>query len=254
MSHGNVSAEDQRYLVSNKKEVLQILSELAKQKTTLSVAFNHGQESFLTTVIAVDDVKQVAYLDIGRDEAFNQRLLASQDVVVSNNIGIRIHWSCHSLKLATLKDGNAISIGLPTDLVRVQRREYFRHPTPVRPPVLCRIPLASGDGANGEDENILQFSLTDVSVGGIGAIAPDPLHEAISVGAQFDNCKIEFPGVGTTNLTLCVRQVKHIVMKSDTSHHRVGFEFINPSRGNQALIQRYTFILESESLALNSSR
>ena len=218
----------------------------------LSVSFNHGEETFLTTVINVDDDNHLAYLDLGRDEAFNDRLLSSYDVVFSYSSGIKIHWTTHSLKLATLKDGKAICIGLPNDLVRVQRRESFRLTTPFKNPVMCRIPLPGEEDENLDDEKFLELPLFDVSVGGVGTIAPDPLHEALSIGAKFDNCKIEFPGVGTTNLTLCVRQIRHVEMKNDTSHHRVGLEFINPSRGNQALIQRYTFMLESESLALST--
>lgn len=251
MPHEKISAEDQRYLVQNKKEILQILSDLAKHKTMLSVSFNHGTESFLTSVIAVDDVRQVAYLDIGRDEAFNARLIASSDAIFTNNDGIKIHWTSHNLRAATLKDGQAICIGLPHDLVRVQRREYFRHPTPARSPVICKIPMISEKDENPGDERFLAASLLNVSIGGVGIVAPGSSHQALSVGAQFDNCKIEFPGVGTTNLTLCVRCIRHIEMKNDTIQYHVGLEFINPSRGNQALIQRYTFILESESLVAN---
>lgn len=248
MSHHPIPAEEQKYLVYNKKEILNILNELSKKKSMINVSFNHGNENFLTTIISVDDSKQLAYLDLGRDESFNERLLASHDACFSNNDGIKIHWSNSHLKLATLKDGKALCIGLPNDFVRVQRREYFRLTTPGgKNPIICRIPVPNEDQAEEEVEHI-ELALFDVSVGGIGLVAQDPMPSYFSIGAHFDNCKIEFPGVGTTNLTLCVRNIRHTVMKNESVQHRIGMEFINPSRGNQSLIQRYTFILETESL------
>lgn len=249
MSKITISAEEQRYHVHNKKEILHILNDLAKRKTTLSVSFNSGSEGFLTTVVAVDAERHLAYFDIGQDEAFNARLVGSSDATFAINDGIRIHWTSPSLRIATLKDGKAICIGLPHDLIRIQRREYHRLATPTRDPVICRIPVDRPDAAS-EEEDFLELPLVDVSVGGIGTIVPDPLDDRLSVGAEFNNCKIDFPNVGTTNLTLQVKWIKSMTMKDETVKHRIGFEFINPSRGNQALIQRYTFILETESVAL----
>lgn len=249
MSHASISADEQRFHVHNKKEILQILNELAKRKTTLSVSFSNGNEGFLTTVVAVDNEKHLAYLDIGQDEAFNARLVASNDVTFANNEGVRIRWTSSGLRIATLKDGKAICIGLPHDLIRLQRREFHRLTTPSASPVICRIPLASESGADSEDA-FLDFPLVDISVGGIGIIVPDALDDRLSVGAEFNNCKIDLPGVGTTNLTLRIMHVTKVIMKDETIRFRVGLEFINPTRGNQALIQRYTFILETESVAL----
>jgi c-di-GMP-binding flagellar brake protein YcgR len=250
MSHGNDSTENQRYLVTNTKEVLQILNGLIKSKTMLTASIDHGHNSFLTAVIAVDESKQLAYLDIGRDEEFNAHIAESKHITISNNDGIKIHWSSPILRIATLTDGQAICIGLPKDMVRVQRREYFRHPVPSRGTVICKMPYIVKDASMQEEPKILELALVDISIGGIGVVAPSPLNEALSLGAHFDHCKIELPGVGTTDLTLCIRHIRHIEMLNGIVQNRIGLEFINPSRGNQALLQRYTFILESESIAL----
>lgn len=249
MSHIQVSTENQRYLVTNTKEILQILNGLIKSKTMLTATIGHGHDSFLTAVVAVDENRQLAYLDIGRDEAFNAHIAASEHIAISNNDGIKIRWTSPVLRIATLTDGQAICIGLPKDMVRVQRREYFRHPVPARSSVVCKIPYVAKDHTGFEELAVLELALVDISIGGIGVVAPSPLNDAISLGAQFEHCKIELPGVGTTDLTLCVRHIQHIEMLSGTIQYRIGLEFINPSRGNQSLLQRYTFMLESESLA-----
>lgn len=253
MSHGNDSTENQRYLVTNTKEILQILNGLIKSKTMLTASIGHGHDSFLTAVVAVDENKQLAYLDIGRDEAFNAQIAASEQIAISNNEGIKIRWTSPVLRIATLTDGQAICIGLPTDMVRVQRREYFRHPVSARSSVVCKIPYVTKDHSGFEELDVLELALVDISIGGIGVVAPSPLNDALSLGAQFDHGKIELPGVGTTDLTLCVRHIQHVEMLSGSIQSRIGLEFINPSRGNQSLLQRYTFMLESESLTVNGN-
>lgn len=249
MSHATISADDQRFHVHNKKEILQILNDLAKRKVTLSVSFNQGKEGFLTTVVALDNEKQLAYLDIGQDDTFNDRLVASHDVAFANNEGVRIRWTSPRLRIATLKDGKALCIGLPQDLIRLQRREFHRLTTPSASPVICRIPVTDAAGSDAEDER-LAFPLVDISVGGIGILVPDALDDRLSVGKAFNNCKIDLPNVGTTNLTLCVKHITQVILRDETIRFRIGFEYVNPSRGNEALIQRYTFILETESVAL----
>jgi c-di-GMP-binding flagellar brake protein YcgR len=250
MSHGNDSTENQRHLVTNTKEILQVLNGLIKSKTMLTASIGHSHDSFLTSVIAVDESKQLAYLDIGRDEALNALIAASKQIAISNNDGIKIHWSSPVLRIATLTDGQAICIGLPTDMVRVQRREYFRHAVPARNPVVCKIPYVIKDHSGYEEIAVMELALADISIGGICVVAPSPLNDALSIGAHFDHCKIELPSVGTTDLTLCVRHIQHIEMLSGNVQNRIGLEFINPSRGNQSLLQRYTFMRESESIAL----
>ena len=242
--------DDQRYGVENSKEIAQILSELAKQKTTLKAAFNQGNDSCLTTVIEVDDKNHAVYLDIGMDEAFNKKLLASHHVVFSKDDGIKIRWTSTSLTAVNMKDGRAIKIALPHHLVRLQRREYFRLGTPLTKPVMCKLPTP--DPENPEEDRILEVALLDASLGGIAIIVADPLDPALEVGASFYGCKIDFPEVGMTSLTTRVIYSKRMTQRDGGVKHRLGLAYIEPSRGNQGLIQRFQFNLEREAAIVAS--
>ena len=248
MEHAVHSADEEQYIVHNPKEVMQILNDLVKHKTTLKVSFNHGQDIYLTTVIAVDVKNHLVHLDIGRDEEFNRRLLASHHVLFAKEEGVKIKWTSTHISEVALRDGKAIKIALPKDLIRLQRREFFRFATPIANPVLCRIPLP--DEASQEEDVELEFTLVDVSIGGVGAITSEPLNPAFEIGVSFDHCKISFPDVGVTNLTLKVKNITQIQTKDTAIKNRVGFEFIEPSRGNEGLINRYVSILERQAIAL----
>ncbi len=248
MEHAAHALNEEQYIVHNPKEVVQILTDLAKQKTTLKVSFNHGADVYLTTVIAIDTKNHIVHLDIGRDEEFNRRLLASKSVLFSKEEGIRIKWTSTQISEVTLRDGKAIKITLPKDLIRLQRREFFRFATSIVNPVSCTISYP--DEADSEEEKILALTLLDVSLGGISVVAADPLDSVFTIGTKFNNCKIGFPDVGMTNLTLQVKNITLLPAKDGVIKHRIGFQYIEPSRGNEGLINRYVFILERQALAL----
>jgi len=248
MEHSVHVADEEQYIIHNPKEVMQILNDLKKHKTMLKVSFNHGADAYLTNVIAIDAKNHTVHLDIGRDEEFNRRLFASHHVLFSKDGGVTIKWTSTHITEVMLHDGKAIEIPLPKDLIRLQRREFYRFSTPIVNPVLCRISLP--DEANPDNENTLEWTLVDVSLGGVGIIVPDPLDQTLIIGASFDNCKISFPNVGVTNLTLKVRNITEIHTKDGAIKHRVGLQYVEPSRGNEGLINRYVFILERQLMAL----
>ena len=242
------AVDEEQYLVRNPKEVMQILNDLAKQKASIKVSFNHGTDVYLTTVIAVDVKSQVVHLDIGRDEEFNRRLFSSHHIAFFKEDGVKIKWTSSSVSEVSLRDGKAIKITLPKDMIRLQRREYYRFATPIANPVLCRIPLA--DESSPEEDKEIELILLDVSLGGVGAIVAEPLDSAFVIGADLQHCKISFPDVGITNLTLRVRNIASMQTKDGVAKQRVGFQFIEPSRGNEGLIHRYVYFLERQAIAL----
>lgn len=248
MEYGTDLPDEQPYVVHNLKEIIQILNDLSKQKATLKVSFNDGNDVYLTTVIEVDAKNHAVHLDIGRDEAFNKRLLASKHVVLLKDDGVKIKWKSANLSVVTLPDGKAIKIALPQNLIRLQRREFFRLATPIANPVPCRIPIANE--TNPELNKTLELALVDVSLGGVGVIVSDPLDPALVEGASFDSCNINFPDVGVTSVTLLVKNVIPMPMKDGSIKYRVGLQYVEPTRGNEGLIHRYTFNLERLAMAI----
>ena len=244
-AHAN---DEEQFIVQNQKQIIQILNELAKHHEMLKISFSH--DTCLTNVISVDSHNHVVYLDIGIDDAFNDRLLASHHVVFSKDDGVRLKWTSEQVTLVTLKDGKAIKIALPQKLMRLQRREFFRLATPIVNPVPCIIPIPNEE--NPDEDRILALTLVDVSLGGVGVITADPLDESFVIGASFDKCRINFPEIGETSLTLQVRNINQVTMKDGAAKYRVGLQFISPSRGNEGLINKYTYNLERQVMALAS--
>jgi len=229
MEHAAFVHNEEQYIVHNPKEVTQILNDLVKHKSMIKVSFNHGADVYLTSI-------------------FNRRLLASNHVVFIKEDGVKIKWTSTHVAGVDLKDGKAIKISLPKDMVRLQRRDFYRFATPVANPVICRIPVP--DVLNPEEEAILELTLVDVSLGGIGALVTAPLNPALVIGQALSGCKIGFPDVGETNLSLMVKNITEIHIQDAVTKYRVGFQYVEPSRGNEGLINRYVYILERQAIAL----
>ena len=245
MADQKVAQDDEKFLTQHPIAIAQILNELAKNKTTLNLSFNYGQDQGLTTVIGVSRDKKSVYMDKSLDAGFNKRLLSSETVVFSKTDGIKIRWVSRKLTEVRLKDGDAIKLALPKSLYRFQRREFFRSPTPATDPVICNIPYRNpmNDG-----EGRLEMTLVDASLGGIGTMVSDHLSPLLELGKIFPHCAIKLPHFGELDTSLCVKHITETVMLNGAKKFRVGFKFVGLSRAEERIVQQYVLHLEREAL------
>ena len=193
---------DEQFITQHPIEIAQILNELAKNKITLNLSFNVGQDQGLTTVIGVSKDKKTVYMDKSLDAGFNKRLMASETVVFSKTEGIKIRWVSRQLTEVQLKDGAALKMALPKSLYRFQRREFFRSLTPVTDPITCCIPYRNP--TNDQEEKI-EMTLVDASLGGIGTVVTDHFPTLLELEKVFSNCAIKLSNFGALDTSLCVK-------------------------------------------------
>lgn len=236
---------DEQYITHHPIAIVQILKELAKNKTTINLSFNYGDEQGLTTVVGVSADKKSVYMDKSMDTGFNKKLLASDSVVFTKTDGVKIRWTSKKVTEVKLKDGAAFKLALPKHLYRFQRREFFRSLTPVSNPITCYIPCHNP--TKDQDER-LEMVLVDASLGGIGTIAGDHLSEALEVEKVFPHCAINIPRFGELDTSLCVKNITETVMANGAKKFRVGFQFVGLSREEERIVQQYALHLEREAL------
>lgn len=246
MANQITAHNDDKYLTHHSVEIVQILNELAKNKTPLNLSFNYGKDQGLTTVIGVSRDKRFVYMDKSLDPGFNKRLLNSDSITFSKTDGIKIRWNTKELTEVRLKDGDAFKMVLPSKLYRFQRREFFRSLTPTIDPVICYIPYINPvDRA----EETLAMTLVDASLGGVGTIS-DHLFSLLALEKVFPHCSITLPHFGVLETSLCVKHITETVMLNGSKKFRVGFEFLGLSREQERPVQQYVTQLEREALVL----
>ncbi|MGZ3182396.1 MAG: flagellar brake protein [Telluria sp.] len=230
------------YEVTSRREITALLRGIRDKNQLVRMLISGESDVCVTSILDVDPDAGTVVLDCSIDRDQNRRALAAKRVQFETTLDkIRIMWSVFDgVREAVFKDGPALAINLPDSLIRLQRREYYRMPTPVSNPVRVLIPLPEEMGGE-----TVAFPLADISCGGI-AILDNKLQLDNTIGFNFENCRIDLPEVGPVSVTLQVRNSLDMTLLNSKTNRRIGCEFINISRGNLANVQKYITKLERE--------
>jgi len=238
----NISEEYAKYLVSSRQEIAQILRALSRQNEMVTAYFNHGNEFFLTSIVEADATSGYLIVDCGAEEAANRRALAADKIVFVTNLDrIKIQFNTKALTQIKHQGRPAFRTALPTSLLKLQRREYYRLATPMRESPKCTIP----DLAGAKHE----VTVVDISVGGAG-ISGLPQEAPLEKGQLLAQCRIVLPEEGTVVSTLEVRSLQQSTLRSGESVLRAGCHFVDIPAAHQAMIQRYIIRIDRERRAL----
>jgi flagellar brake protein len=235
-------AEDSPFALHNRKEIVSVLDELAKHRVAINLDTAEGV-GLVTSVLGVSSEGNHVYMDIGADERINEKIIGSRHISFVTQTGVKVRWHSSHLHLVELQDGDAFSMLVPSVIERVQRREYFRLNTPQgNNALICRIPTAAG---------VMEATIVDISVGGIGISVKGERHEMFSQGALLEGCSITLPAIGAVPTNLRVRGIwTSTRTRSGEQMSRIGLEFEGLSRGAANVIQRLIIQLEAERISL----
>lgn len=236
------SVDDSPYALHNRKEIVFVLEDLAKHRVAINLDTAEGV-GMVTSVLGVSSEGNHVYMDISADGQVNDKIIHSKHISFVTQAGIKVRWHSTHLHLVELQDGDAFSMLVPAVIERVQRREYYRISTPQGANALvCKIPTETG---------VMEVSILDISVGGVGISFRGESPEIFSQGALLEGCSITLPVIGEvpTNLEVCGTW-SSIQTKSGERMSRIGLKFDGLSRGAANVIQRYLIQMEAERISL----
>lgn len=241
------SPDDTKFLVNNRMEILRTLRGLVTRNEMTSAFFNAGNDLMLTSLLHVDADKNTVYLDIGSNDALNRRIAQSEKIIFVTSLdSVKVQWVSTGIKPTTFEGRDAFVITIPSQILRLQRREYYRLTTPVINPLKCQI--------KAEDGNVVEMAIADISAGGIGVIIAQTVGLPFERGTVFPGCRVELPGVGVAEFTISIQSVWEVTMKNGQKSLRAGCQFVDMRPGMQSLIQRYIIKLERERIANSPGR
>jgi c-di-GMP-binding flagellar brake protein YcgR len=236
--------DDERFLLTSKAAIANVLVDLGKRPDILTAYFNQGHEYILTAVLAVMPERNLLVLDYGADEKLNQRLLEyGRAVCVTKHDNINIKFGCNILQRAKYQDRQALAASLPESLFRQQRREFFRVALPIVNAVKCYVPQPDGS------EMVLHVA--DISCGGAGLVDPQRRFNP-EVGTLLAGCRVVLPETGTLVLDLVVRNSFLQAQNDGNQVRRIGCAFAGLPLDKNAVIQRYIHRVQIEQKALQN--
>jgi len=238
-------SEYDKYMLRNPQEVRTLLRQLQERVTQLSVFCNEGQDMMLSVLL--EAAPDHLILDVGPDEEVNRRVaVAERHYCIGQLDRVRIQFLLGPFTRIEFAGRPAFLAALPREVLRLQRREYYRLSTPIARPLKCRMPIPLPDGGM----FIFDATVLDISVGGVGIVAP-PEEIPLAPGQIVPDCRIELPEVGIIDGTLRICQLGVSFQRGNT-RQRAGCEFVNLPGSQQTLIQRYIIKVERERKARES--
>jgi flagellar brake protein len=230
------------YLLRKQNEILYLLRQLLVRNAQITIFFNEGADLILTTLLAVTDDNLI--FDIGASADINQRALEVNKLFCVTLLDkVRVQFILCGLALTTHGGRAAFRTALPDNVLRLQRREYYRLIMPLTRRLPCQIPLA--------DSRHIEVAIVDLSGGGMAMVAaPDSVQ--FEPEMEFPHCRFELPETGIVTATIKVMTSFEVTMRNGIRVKRAGCKFIDLSTPMINMIQRYITRMERERKAHES--
>ncbi len=227
--------------VDSRREIVALLRAIGEKNQLIRMLVRGEADVCVTSILDVDPDSNSVYFDCSIDADQNRRILDAKRLAFETTLDkIRILFSTEGAQATTYNGGPALLVDIPSTLIRLQRREYYRMATPVSNPVRATIPVPPELGGGSAI-----VPLSDISCGGI-AILDNKLLLGNTIGHKYANCRIDLPEIGVVTSGLRIRNSMELTLLNNKTNRRLGCEFIDISRGNLALVQRYITKLERE--------
>jgi c-di-GMP-binding flagellar brake protein YcgR len=224
--------EDQPFIVNRKAEIGFVLRQIAQKGTRVALYYDGGRGFILTTIMNVND--PWIYLETVPDEAQNLELARSLPLVfVSSHQQAKIQFGADHADLMPYNGTKMFRLPLPSSLLRIQRRNYFRLMLPTSQPLYCVIPRY---GDNSSASNAM--TIVNISVGGI-AVARDVQDTELQLGKSYDNCRIELPEDIAIVTSIQVRNMLVTTPPFRSRLKQIGCQFVKLDNATAVQLQRY---------------
>lgn len=223
-----------RYALRGRRQIRQLLQQLIDARALVTVYPNAGP-GFASRVLELVDDGDALLLDGGPDAEINRRTLQSTLLrCVSQLDGIRIQFDLDGVDAEQADGHPAFNAWLPSVILRLQRREFFRLETPLQQRPQCTLQLHAAAG----EARTLQVPVIDIGAGGLAVLVSEDAA-SLSVGDQLAGCGLQLPGAAALTLDLQVRNIGVQRFPGGIVRQRIGFSFRQLPADIATVLERY---------------
>lgn len=197
-------------------------------------------KNFSTQLIGVNQEHNLLIFDTSPNDEINQLVIDTKRLFCATSIhDIPIEFELTSPKQAKLAGKLVFVSQLPENLIRMQRRQFFRVTIPNSISAVCYFQTA--------DKNI-KMEIHDISIGGLSIMIIGDFPLPFEMYNVYEKCEVQLSIGNNLKLDLEVRNhlKKPPIRKKPVI--QVGFAFRNISEAEMNQIQRFIFNIESQRL------
>ncbi len=229
-------------LIHNRIEIIALLREMVAKRSLLTIHFNEGAEFIVTTVLAVNPEFEEVVVDWGADRQADLHLLQAERLTAVTLVDhIKVQFSTGRPQETVFEGGPAFRMRLPSSVLRLQRRNFYRVKVPMGRPVICRVTHPA------QPAKLLDLRVLDLSVGGL-ALLVNPAEFDREPGGHIEDCRISIPDHGHFHATLEVRNAELLAEGAKARLKRLGCQFVDLPPHVTGQIQRYILQVERSRL------
>lgn len=238
------------HMIGNENEIRVMMRRIRDKKVLLNVFVEGGPHCFVSAIL--DAGPRGIVFDASADERLNQHACAAEVLTCAAQLdGVRVQFDVPGATAVTFDGLPALHTALPTNMIRLQRRDSFRLNIPMQSPIGCVVryhPKRADDAPPGSPPPapvIVKPRVVDISMEGVALVFEEG-EIALSVGMDLPDCKLALPESESAIVHLQVCNLHHTTTPQGGRTVRAGCRMINvPARFSQ-LIQRYIFKVERE--------
>lgn len=234
--------EEDKYLLRSEREIRQVLNALAEKRALVSAHAAPRNHGFPTSVIGLSEDGEHVHIDGSLNEAINRSVAECHHLTLVSQLDrIHIQFRLAGLERMELDGQVAFRAPLPTQLLRLQRREHFRLQVPLTQSLTCTLPHLREQG---RIENVA-YRVVDISVGGLALAVPAD-HPDYRPYREYTGCRLQLPDCDPLEVRLMIRNLFRQVSPNGVESWRAGCQFTELPRGGDVLVQRYIFRMERQ--------
>ena len=222
--------DEEEFEIASPREIHFIMLDIEKNAARAALYYDKRRQFILTSIVDVD--QDGIWLDASQNHEENLKVAASDEcILVSSHHQAKIQFSISDVELTTLDNMETFYVAMPEQILRIQRRDYFRLYLPVGV-LKCTLMLG------GDPRRERTLSVRDISRGGV-ALYCDEFDADLQPGKTIDQCRMRLDE--ETELTFGLQVRYFSVTPSQTGKGRgcAGCRFVNLDGKTGVLLQRY---------------
>ncbi|MCP1119272.1 flagellar brake protein [Robbsia andropogonis] len=220
------------------------LRTLMSRRDRMTVEF--AERQYVAHVLAVDPRNGTFMFDYGTLEADNEALLKADELTFRSLPGaLHTHFTTGAASKVRLDGRPAFEARFPETLFYVQRREYFRVPTPLADPFVAHGPAAAG-GA-------FRLELQDLSLGGVALRTYEARFSGLEIGSVLHDVALELGHFGSLSVNLEIIAPRQATSETGEIRYVISCRFVERSALAERVLQRVIMQLETQRKALEEN-
>jgi flagellar brake protein len=221
--------------VTQPNDVVRLLQEIHREQKSLVLMLARGVK-VVTMLLDIDELSGRFIYDVGRTQEETQAILSAGHVRFAAELrGVSVRFSVRTPIQVMFSGAPAFASPLPTEMLYLQRREYYRASIRLNRSYSCFVRLG--------DQTEVSLNIQDISVGGVRLHSNLISPQRLPIGTLLQPALLDFLELG--KLEVAMQVVSHRRSENEgIPNYLYGCRFHQLLRGKDAAIQKLVFSLE----------